>query len=375
MSIAPASTILEDVVSSENGSLNMGRLISLAQHKDRQSRAVLYQVIWDLFEEKAEILEPPERQLMSEILGRLSHDVEMALRSRLADRLSHDPSAPRELIVMLANDDIAVAQPILRDNPGLCDIDLIDIVRRRSQRHQIAIAVRDNIGESVSQALVDTGRREVIGALLGNTTAKISDALMSELVAFSEHDQDVHLPLLRRRELTADMATRMYAWVSMALRQHIQQSFDVDAERLDRALKASVKDSAGDHAIATPADDPRRRLIEKLHAAGELTPAFVVKSLKRSEIMLFELALATLADMDPVDLRRTLYDSDGRTFAAVCRIVGFDPAVFVDIYGTILRANNGGHAIQRVDVATIVDFYNTLGPDSAAAMIAQIRTN
>jgi uncharacterized protein (DUF2336 family) len=375
MTLVAAENMLDNVVSGEDGSLDIGRLISLAQHNDQQSRAVLYQVIWDLFEEKAQILKPPERRLMSEILGRLSHDVEMTLRMRLADRLSQDPSAPRELILMLANDEISVAQPILRDNRSLRDLDLVDVIRRRSQRHQMAIAVRDNIGEAVSQALVDTGRHEVIGALLGNTSAQISDTLMAELVELSEHDRDIQLPLLRRRELTADLAARMYAWVSLALRQHILQSFDVDAATLDQALNASVRDSVNDHALTTPTDDPRYRLIEKLYAAGELSPAFVVKSLKRSEITLFELASAKLAGMEPGDFRRTLYDGDGRAFAAVCRTIGFDQAVFADIYGTVAQADGRERSTERGDVAAIVDFYKRLGPDTAARMIAQIRAN
>ena len=53
------------------------------------------------------------------------------------------------------------------------------------------------------------------------------------------------------------------------------------------------------------------RLIEKLHAAGELTPAFAFGALQQGRIRLFELTLAKLAELRPVVLRRMLYETGG----------------------------------------------------------------
>lgn len=47
-----------------------------------------------------------ERSLMTEISNDLIHDVEMAVRRALAERLALKENAPHELVGILANDEI-----------------------------------------------------------------------------------------------------------------------------------------------------------------------------------------------------------------------------------------------------------------------------
>ena len=59
---------------------------------------------------------------------------------------------------MLANDDIEVAYPILAFNKVLQDADLIEVIRHRTLEHQLVIAIREDVSEAVSDALVRTGK-------------------------------------------------------------------------------------------------------------------------------------------------------------------------------------------------------------------------
>ena len=69
-----------------------------------------------------------ESLLLGDILRRLVRDVEMPVRRALADQLSVRKDAPHDLIMMLANDVIDVAYPLLAKSPLLRDEDLIGVV-------------------------------------------------------------------------------------------------------------------------------------------------------------------------------------------------------------------------------------------------------
>src|SRR5690606_28310465 len=111
-------------------------------------------------------------------LKKLIHDVAVPVRKALAERLAQVPSAPHDVIVALANDEIDIAQPILMRSEALLDVDLIEIIRHRTMEHQLAIAMRRNLSESVSGALVEAGSQDVIKTLLENPDARISEATM-----------------------------------------------------------------------------------------------------------------------------------------------------------------------------------------------------
>lgn len=80
-------------------------LFKLAQEKSKEGRESLHKAIGDLFERRADELQNVERAMMIEILERLSLDVEMSVRSGLANRLSENGDAPYDLFHMLANDE------------------------------------------------------------------------------------------------------------------------------------------------------------------------------------------------------------------------------------------------------------------------------
>ncbi len=137
-------------------------LLKLARDRSVDGRTRLVQSVGDLFFDTDKILSDRERSLMTEILRQLIHDVEMSVRLALSERLATEDSAPKELIQILANSEIEVAYPILRESSVLQDIDLIEIIQHRTMNHQLAVAMRDSLSESVSDALVETRNSYVI---------------------------------------------------------------------------------------------------------------------------------------------------------------------------------------------------------------------
>src|ERR1700674_2104585 len=85
----------------------------------------IYIAVATLFELQKEVFTKEERELAIDILKRVSKDVEMSIRIGMAERLAADEAAPHEIIVLLADDRIEVARPILARSPVLSDSDLI----------------------------------------------------------------------------------------------------------------------------------------------------------------------------------------------------------------------------------------------------------
>ena len=74
--------------------------------------------------------------------------------------------------------------------------------------HQLAIAMRKDIGESIADALVETGSVDVIRTLLENMDSKISRGTKEYLVEESQKVDTYREPLIRRPDLGPELARK-----------------------------------------------------------------------------------------------------------------------------------------------------------------------
>lgn len=306
-------------------------LVGFAQRKTQQSRRVIFENINDLFLTAEGRLSDRERTLMVEILGKLLHEMEMQVRRALAARLAQMETAPRELLLMLANDEVEVARPILRTSRLLSDPDLIEIVKHRSQEHALVVALRAPLSAAVSEALVDSGDEQVIEQLLKNPDAVLSRRALEYLVAESQRVDSFQEPLLSRNDLPPDLAHRMFWWVSAALRKIIMTRFTVDAALLDDCLRESAN-----AAIAEAARPDREthadRLIQGLVEAHALDHRFLVQALRGGKFPAFIAGLAHMAQLNPTVVRRAVFDAGGESLAVICRAIAADRNTFASLF-------------------------------------------
>ena len=262
-------------------------LFNLHQENSKEGRESLYKAIGDLFERRADELQTVERAMMIEILERLSLDVELSVRSGLANRLSENGDAPYDLIHMLANDEVQVAYKILASSPILHDSDLIEEVRHRTMQHQLTVVIRTDVSQKVSAALVEAGTEDVIVTLLNNQDARILADVLDHLAEESKRVDNYQKPLVRRPDLPTELAERMYYWVSATVRNYIVDNFDVNIDDLDDQMSATISDvletkkSDDDSGIAA------ERLVDRLFDGGGLSADFALKSLHQGQVSIF----------------------------------------------------------------------------------------
>jgi uncharacterized protein (DUF2336 family) len=341
-------------------------LVGFAQRKTQQSRRVVFENINDLFLSSEGRLSDRERAMMVEILGRLIHEMEMQVRRALSARLSQMETAPRELLLLLANDEAEVAKPILRSSRLLSDPDLIEIVKHRSQEHLLLIALRAPLSAEVTEAIVDHGDDRVIEQLLRNPDAVLSRRALEYLVAESQRVDSFQEPLLSRHDLPPDLAHRMFWWVSAALRREILTRFTMDAAVLDDALRDSAR-SAIAEAVNAGKDTHVGRLIQGLVEANALDHRFLLQALRGGKIPAFVAGLAHMVKLDPSIIKRSMFDAGGESLAIICRTVGMDRNTFASLY--LLARQGSGPVTAPKQLQDLLKFFDALTPEQARGAV------
>jgi len=351
-------------------------LLGLAFDRSVESRRALTATIGDLFDKQDEVLSERERALMTDILRKLIHDCEKAVRRDLSERLSGAPNPPHELIVSLANDEIEVAEPILKQSEILRDAELIGVIRHRTQQHQLAIAMRRSLSEYVSDALVETGNIDVVKVLLENPDAQISEATMEYLAEESRRVDTYQEPLLRRDDLSPALAARMYLWVSAALRSHILENFDIEPSQIDDHLEQAAGAVAhgpeaqqGEPKKDKPAEFLARRLTEQ----RKITPDFLIQVLRQGEIPLFEALFSELSGLKAPRLQNVLYDSGGEGLAIACRAMAMPKPTFATIFLLSRRGRTGNQIVDPRELSRALLIFDKMNPNAAVEVMKSWR--
>jgi len=345
------------------------RLVDLAHDATADGREALYHSVADLYEELGDELTLAERQIMDEIMHALTRGVEMSVRLALAERLKEKATAPRALILMLANDAIDVAFPVLQRSALLSAHDLIDVVKLRTRQHQLAVAAREYIGESVSEVLADTADAEIVTTLLKNQSARISAPVMVDLVETSRAAGALQEPLLARQDLPSALAARMYSWVADALQNFILVNFPVSERDIAEAVDATREQLIAAAIQTGRARSPTEQIIDKLHDKGELKPEFLTNALRRGEVALFELAFARLCGVPLLVMHRVLYDEGAEGLALACRAIGVGRETFRMMFEMTRRSRGRGMVIDPAIAAKAFDLFDKTLPARAAVQL------
>ncbi len=355
---------------------DMGRLAQLAVNPQGTSREEIFLAVASLYRIQGSGLNERERALMHEILRRLTKDVEMAIRIALAERLADDTTAPHDLILLLADDNIEVARPLLLRSPLLSDEDMLRLIAECSIGHQETVASRPHIGEVVTEALSKSDAESVLVALVRNATARISTIAYNTLVEKSRGIASLHEPLAQRSDLPPQLATRMCEWVSDALKTYIKQNYSIAPQKLNAAFEQAETAIKSEPAPPkTPPAESAQKLIDKLAASGQLKAGFLLRVLHQGQTDLFDLALAKLTNLPVAELRGRFYRGGPRAVALACRGVGIDRCVFTTVFNLSRQAHNMRTNLSYADLAEVDRVFAAVPKTSALTELASLTFN
>lgn len=308
-----------------------------------------------------------ERALFFDIVRRLIHDVEMQVRFKLAGQIADRAEAPRDLIVMLANDVIEVAFPVLTNSPVLQDEDLIELVAARTTEHRTAIAARIVLDASVSRSIVSTGDVSAISTLLRNDGAAIDEETMDRLVDASGEVTDYQELLISRRDLPEALANRLYDQVSDALRAYIEETFPGIGDDFEEAVSDAVERAL---------EEDRRDVVPDFEAPdwgdGQHSEA-LVHALEMEDILGFEDIFQKLTGLGAPQAARAVYDLGTEGLAIACKAIDLDRDSFAQIFCHLHGQRPFAKFRETEKYADGMSFYDGLKHENACGVLEEWR--
>jgi uncharacterized protein (DUF2336 family) len=166
----------------------------------------ILQRMTDLFVERAPTYSNDHIAVFDEVFGRLVGKAERPELIELSDRLAPVDNAPTNVVDRLArHDDIAISGPLLLKSSAVKDQTLAAVAKEKSERHLSAIAGRDQIGESVTDVLVDRCSAEVACKVTGNKGATLSELGFVKLINRAKDDKALASAIGSRSDLPPEL--------------------------------------------------------------------------------------------------------------------------------------------------------------------------
>jgi hypothetical protein len=201
----------------------LDELISPVATASAKHRLKVIDRITDLFAAGSRSYSYEQISLFDDVLRRLSADIEVKARAKLAQRLAGMGSAPPKLVRSLAFDDeIEVAGPVLVHSEQLSDDDLVENATIKSQDHLLAIAQRLKLSEAVTDVLVDRGDDRVVHKVVRNKGARFSLAGYGKLTSRARYDRRLTLALGERSDLPRQYFLKLLEAASSTVRAKLE---------------------------------------------------------------------------------------------------------------------------------------------------------
>ncbi len=275
----------------------------------------------------ARTLTDSERRLAEDIFRIMMHDAEERVRRALSLHLKSSPEVPRDVALKLAHDVETVAVPMLKYSDILTDEDLIEIVQSQGTGHQLAIASRPKVSESVSEALVETKSAAVVETLVANEGAEISENSLKSVVDAFGDNESVQDKLAHRAKLPITVAERLMARASENLRRYLLSRPEMTAEQADmvalQSRERALLGLAGDYEMGDV-----ELLVRHLHRNERLTASIILRSLCMGDLRFFEAGLSQLSGVPVVNTRILIHDSGRLGFRAIFERAGLPKQLF-----------------------------------------------
>ncbi len=259
---------------------------------------------------RTEDLTPEERAIAEDILQAMARDVETSVRAALSENLKEYAGLSHDIALTMANDVDSVALPVIQFSEVLSDDDLLEIVRTQGTEKQNAVAQRPTVSEQVADALVETGKEDVVATLVGNDGAVISDTTFDKVLDGFGESEAVKTNMVHRHKLPIAVSERLVTLVSEKLQEQLVSRHklppDVATDLIIQSRERATLGILGTDASIMDV----QALASQLHENGRLTPSIILRALCLGDMEFFEVSVAVLAAL-PLGAARALIHDEG----------------------------------------------------------------
>ena len=271
----------------------------------------------------------------------LLDDPSPLVRRALADALAASPSAPPAIVLALAADHPDIAAPVLALSPLFVDADLVDAVATGTPAVQTAIASRAALPRSVAAAIAEVGTEESCLALLQNHDADIAPFSIDRIVERHGHLAAVRELTLARDDLSIATRQILVAKLSETLAGFVAEREWLGEDQAWRIAREACEKATVVLAAETPTSEVGP-LIRHLRGSGQLNAGLILRALLSGNIVLFEEALAELADMPVARVSALVHDRGSAGLRALLDRAGLPPSTYPAFKAAIEAMHEGG---------------------------------
>lgn len=351
------------------------RVMGLAQNSEAASRNELTSIIVSLLEMDLSI---KESELVADVLISLMRQIERDLCFAIAERLSVMETVPLRLALHLANEEIRIAQPILKNSKVFSDMDLIYIIKSKPAEYWRAIAQREELSAQVVNTLAETKDFETALKLVENQNIELTDQALNIMVDLAQESDLIAGPLLRRNETTEEVVKVLYQCVGTALKHYIREEFEMFEEDVSEACNDIVFEFVEAASSITSGEDgkineiPAKehiKVAQRYKERNMLTIQLMLKTLKRGQYQSFVAQFSLYLGLSHDTIQQILRQKSGQGLAVACRAMEIERSNFVSIYllGTRLRNRGGMLDVRELKRAT--DYYDKIDRETALKIL------
>lgn len=278
------------------------------------------------------------------------------VRLRLAETLAASPRAPRQIVLALAGDTDEIGCLVAELSPVLSDSDLVDLAATGGTGLQRAIAERSEVSLKLAAALAEVGDQAACAALLANPGARIAPSSHLRIAERHGDDAEVRGLMLERDDIPVDVRQTLILHLGQALIALPLVGHSVGAARASRIVFDACEQATAALADTIRADEVPA-FVEHLRISGQLSTAFLIRTVCAGNIDLFAAALVALSGLSEKRVRAIVVDGRESAFNALVQTCGL-PAAAAPLLRTAVQvwklAIVGGGAPDADEIAAEV---------------------
>ena len=316
-----------------------------------------------------------ESELITDVLLALMKQAEKDLKIALADRLSGMQNVPLRMVLNLANEDISIADSVLRNSPVLHDLDLIYILQSKGVDHGRSIALRKGLSAAIINMLADTKDFQIAVNLSGNDGAALTEHAFRIFADMARYSDVLARPLLSRDDVPQEIAGKLYQFVGEELKTMLTERFGIGAAKIVAAAIDDItielretdntKYDAGEMLLAHAHNQQRR---------GELKLPSIVSLLRRGQYSTFLAQFSVFCGLS-VDMTKAMVRQEtGKGLALTCKALDIPKADFVSLFLLTDRfRTHTKRMVNHKELSRIMSMYDSIDREDAIKALTNSR--
>ncbi len=342
---------------------DIGKLYDLARDKSPGARTELSSVIGSILEADISLR---ESEMVADVLIKLMRQAEKDLRQVISEQISVIDDVPLRLVLQLANDEIEIARPILSNSNVLGDLDLMYIIKSQTPEYWQVIATRDSLNDQVIDVLADTGDFDTALNLAENEGIVLTDNALVVLSDIAQNSEVLAVPLLRRDEVSSEIATRLYKYVGEEIKGFISKNYNIDEQKISSVVDNAVNEFA--EAESPNGFMPEEYMItaaKKFKEKDMLNMTLMLNTLRLGHIRSFVAQFAIFTNMSVDTVCNILSQANGQGLAVAAKAYDIKKQDFISIFMLSSKIWNEGRLVSMAEIQTAMSYYNKATPKLA----------